>query len=538
MKNVIQKFIYLYKCSILIFEYVRDIPILSISLFAIFIDWVSLKIYYHYFTEEYDLRKLLIFISISVLVNIVCVIVYCVEFSRRQEREGLGSRSTVQILFVLVLLLLRLVLCVSKDFQNGGDIEGFTEVNEPFFIEIGEVSKSKGDKQEIVFKYEGVKGIGYVNWFENIKIGDVCEVYGELSVPENFQDFDYRGYLRNKDIFLYGNRLCFGKCEYEMNYFDISSYVLSLKRALREFRDILSRNIDMNLPEPQSSLLVGILFGSERAFSEDFENYLRISGTTHIIAASGYNVTILILLCSRLSGFLKKKSSLIFSLVAIWLFCIFSGLGASILRATVMGSITILALISGNVRNIHILIPMGILILILINPKILFDIGFQLSILATLGLVYLMPSMAECVKRVFGIKKVFSWVQDFFLSTLSCTLATLPVSISIFGKVSLVSVFANVIILPLTGSTMLYGVVALVFSFISRTIGHYLFSIPYFQLKVFEKTVSFFGALQWGYIDVENSLVGVVIGLFLIFFCMYFYPTDEENYYVKKYYSF
>ncbi|MCD4756070.1 ComEC family competence protein [bacterium] len=416
--------------------------------------------------------------------------------------------------------------------------EGFTEAKGSFLIETEDISKSKGDKQEVVFKYNGMRGVGYVNWFENIKIGDVCEVYGELSVPENFQDFDYRGYLRNKDIFLYGNRLRFGECKYEMNYSSVSSYALALKRGLREFRDILSRNIDMNMPEPQSSLLIGILFGSERAFSDGFESYLRISGTTHIIAASGYNVTVLILLCSRLFGFLKKESSLVFSLVIIWLFCIFSGLGASILRATVMGSITILALISGNVRNIHILIPTGILILILINPKVLFDIGFQLSILATLGLVYLMPSIAECIKRILGVKGVLDWVQDYFLSTLSCTLATLPVSISIFGKVSLVSVFANVLILPLTGSTMLYGVVALVFSFISRTIGHYLFSIPYFQLKLFERIVSFFGALQWGYIDVENSYIGVLIGLFLVLFCMYFYPTDEENYYVKKYYNF
>ena len=538
MENVLQKFKYLYKCFILLIEYVGNIPILFIALFSIFFNWIFLRIYKNIFSNEFNLQKLLLFLSISILIYLLCVLFYYVEFSRRQNEGLLSGAKSVQFLSVLILLLFRLVMCVCMDFQNSKNSAAFTGAEGLFLIKIEEVSRSKGDKQEIIFQYDGVRGVGYINWFEDLNIGDVCEVYGGLSEPENFQDFDYRGYLRNKNIYLYGSRLKVKECRYDFDYREVSDYFLSLKRGLRAFRDGLSKNIEGNMPEPQASLLVGILFGSERAFSEDFEEHLRVSGTTHIIAASGYNVTILILLCNRLFSFLKKKQSLIFSLVMIWLFCIFSGLSASILRATVMGSITILALISGNVRNIHLLIPTGILILILVTPKILFDIGFQLSILATLGLVYLLPSITECIKRIFGIKKVGSWIEEYFFATLSCTLATLPVSISIFGKVSLVSIFANVLILPLTQSTMFYGVIALISSFISTTIGQYIYSVPYFQLKIFEKIVVSVGSVEWGYIDVENQLIGGLIGVFLIVFCIYFYPIDSENYYVKKYYNF
>jgi competence protein ComEC len=453
-----------------------------------------------------------------------------------EELSRVGAEN-VQIFSILVLQAFLLIMVCIRDVGSNQKALGFTSQKQYLNVKILDISKSKGDRQEVIFKIEDLRGVGYVEWFEEIKIGDVCELSGDISIPENFDDFDYRGYLRNKKIYLYGNRLKFKNCNFIFDSGDIGEYPILLKRALRELRYRLSLNIEKNMPEPQSSLLIGILFGSQRAFSDDFEKELRISGTTHIIAASGYNVTILILLCNRVFSFLNKKFRLIISLLVIWLFCIFSGLSASILRATVMGSITIFALISGNVRNIHLLIPMGIFFLILINPRILFDIGFQLSILATLGLVYLLPSIVEFLKSIFKVKELKKWVEEYILGTLSCTLATLPVSISIFGKVSLVSVFANILILPLTESTMLYGFVALIISFISNSFSKYIFSIPYFQLKIFEYIVSFFGSIKWAYVDINISIIGILIGVSLVIFCIYYYPVDGENYYIKKYYD-
>jgi competence protein ComEC len=441
----------------------------------------------------------------------------------------------VQILFLASVLGFRLIFNFVNDYEISQNTDSFTSNFEPKTIQILDIDRSSGDTQEIIYEYEGVKGVGYVDWFEDLRIGDMCNTYMEIKLPENFSDFDYIRYLKNKNIYFTSSDIQIDNCNSKFSIKKFSDIFLWLKRNLRIFRKKLSNQIEEYLPEPQSSLLIGILFGSERAFSDQFEEQLRISGTTHIIAASGYNVTILTIACNKMLKFIKKKYRLLLSLVLIWLYCILSGLGASILRATMMGSLTIIALLSGNVRNTHILIPTGVFFLILINPKIIFDIGFQLSILATLGLIYILPSIEEILKKIFKIKKVPQFIEENLLGTISCTLSTLPISISIFQKLSLVSIFANVLVLPLTESTMLYGAIALGGSYLIKSVSTLLFSIPYMQLKIFQRIVEFFGNIGWGYIDIKSSWVGWIIGIFLFLLCIYFYPLDQENYYVKRF---
>jgi competence protein ComEC len=438
-------------------------------------------------------------------------------------------------LFIAIILGLRLTASFLEDYKTIANLNSFTGGFEQKKIQILDIDRSRGDIQEVVFEYEGVKGVGYVDWFEDLKIGDLCNIYSRIEKPKNFDDFDYIRYLRNKNIYLKSSNIKINSCSNKIAIKKVSDIFLWLKRNLRILRIELTEQIERYLPEPQASLLIGILFGSERAFSDQFEEQLRISGTTHIIAASGYNVTILILACDKILNFIKKKYRLLISFVLIWLYCILSGLGASILRATMMGSITILALLSGNVRNTHILVPSGVFLLLLIDPKIIFDIGFQLSILATLGLIYILPSIESVVEKIFEIQSVPQFFEENLLGTISCTLSTLPISISIFGKVSLVSVFANVLVLPLTESTMLYGTLALLGSFLAKNFSEVLFSTPYIQLKIFQRIVEFFGSISWGYVDVNTSWVGLLIGLFLFVFCIYFYPLDKENYYVKRF---
>jgi competence protein ComEC len=456
-------------------------------------------------------------------------------FSRDLDQGDENAKVVVQILFFALLIGFRLVYSFWVDYKVSENIGSFTDDFELKTVQILDISRSRGDKQEVVFNFKGIGGIGYADWFENLSIGSVCNTYARLEVPENFDDFDYVRYLKNRNIYLRSSEIKFVSCSNHFTIQNPSDLFLWIKSRLRTFRNILSNQVENYLPEPQASLLIGILFGSQRAFSDEFEESLRISGTTHIIAASGYNITILILASNKTLNFINKKYRLLISLILIWCYCILSGLGASILRATMMGTITIFALLSGNVRNTHLLIPTGTLFLILINPRILFDIGFQLSILATLGLIYLLPSIENFLEKVFKIKSVPQFLEDNLLGTISCTLSTLPISISIFGKVSLVSVFANVLVLPLTESTMLYGTISLITSFLSTKLSKLLFSIPYVQLKLFEWVVEFFGCIEWGYLDVSTSWIGLAIGILLLLFCILFYPLDQENYYVKRF---
>jgi competence protein ComEC len=490
---------------------------------------------YHLVIEIQNLKNFLIFLLSILLFCLLVILIYGWYFSRKEIKGEVDSKTNVQILFWALIVGFRLIMIFVEDYKTEKNIESFTADFSSQTIQILDIDRSRGDTQEVIYKFEGGRGIGYIDWFENLRIGDTCNTKMEIKVPENFTDFDYVQYLKNKNIYFTSPSIEIKNCSHKISIKKLSDIFLWMKRTLRNFRESLSKQIENNLPEPQASLLIGILFGSERAFCDQFEEQLRISGTTHIIAASGYNVTILILVCNKMFKFINKKYRLLISLALIWCYCILSGLGASILRATMMGTITIVALLSGNVRNTHLLIPTGVLLLILLNPRILFDIGFQLSILATLGLIYVLPSIEEVFKKIFNLQNVPQFIEDNLLGTISCTLSTLPISISIFGKLSLVSIFANVLILPLTESTMLYGTIGLIGSFIVNNISKILFSVSYIQLKIFQWIVEYFGSIQWGYVDISNSWIGWLIGVFLLLFCIYFYPLDQENYYVKRF---
>lgn len=357
--------------------------------------------------------------------------------------------------------------------------------------------------------------------FQKFKIGQVCNIMGTFKIPENFEDFNYQDYLKNNNIYLL------------MEYPDIEcteerkGWVV--QNILIDFKNMLIEKINWKLREPQSSLLMGILFGQDRLFSEEFDRSVRIAGVSHIVAASGYNITILILASSKLLSFLPFKARFPINLILIWGFCILSGLSPSILRACIMTTIALCGTFLGRRNTVHVTLPLATLIFVLVDPKIVLNVGFQLSVMATLGLIYLQPSLASIAKKIF--KREVGFVNDTLLTTLSCTVTTLPVTIATFCTLSIWSVLANCLILPVVETTMLFGVLALV----SGSIIFY--SIIDTQLRYFELVVNYIGSRGWGYWEFESTpiWIPIVILVSTIIFCIYFYPVGDENnnYYLK-----
>lgn len=357
--------------------------------------------------------------------------------------------------------------------------------------------------------------------FQKFKIGQVCNIMGTFKIPENFEDFNYQDYLKNNNIYLL------------MEYPDIEcteerkGWVV--QNILIDFKNMLIEKINWKLREPQSSLLMGILFGQDRLFSEEFDRSVRIAGVSHIVAASGYNITILILASSKLLSFLPFKARFPINLILIWGFCILSGLSPSILRACIMTTIALCGTFLGRRNTVHVTLPLATFVFVLVDPKIVFNVGFQLSVMATLGLIYLQPSFASIVKKIF--KKEVGFVNDTLLTTLSCTVTTLPITIATFNTLSIWSVLANCLILPVVETTMLFGVFALV----SGSIIFY--STIDTQLRYFELVVNYIGSRGWGYWEFESVPIWIPIVTLVstIIFCIYFYPVGDENnnYYLK-----
>jgi competence protein ComEC len=445
---------------------------------------------------------------------------------------------TVLLTSIFVILRLKPILNQERTNENvaisftdsWGDFKGVivSEIKEKHTYNTIEVKPTSDITiRNVVLKKESQKFLIKIKKYQSPTIGEACNIKGLFKMPENFEDFNYQDYLINNDIYLLVE-FPEMECSREENKLDLQNILVSFKQNL-------NRIIAENLKEPQSSLMMGIIFGQDRLFSENFDGNIRMAGVSHIVAASGYNITILILAGSKILKFLPLKLRLFFLLLLIWGFCILAGLSPSIVRACIMTTIALIAMILGKKNTIHVTLPLAAFVFVLVDPKIVFNVGFQLSVVATLGLVYLQPALSNIWKKIF--KKTNSFVEDTFLTTLSCTLVTLPITIYTFSTVSIWAVVANCLVLPVVASTMFLGVLGLITSNFLPLLSMILFETSNAQLKYFELVVNLIGKVGWGYWDLEKVgvTIPIVICVFIILICIYFYPVEDEhnNYYFK-----
>ena len=440
------------------------------------------------------------------------------------------------ILIVLSLCLLRLSIFAVQENRCISYAESFTRVNACFLVKITkepDISVSRttyyasilSDSQNTEGNFPGEVIFRQPN-FPRYKIGDVLKICGTFGEPENFDDFDYKKFLRNRNVY--------GILEPE--YVEYIKRDNSVKSRLYDLKQTLIQILENSMTEPQVSLLSGILLGEDRVFTEEFEENVRKSGTSHIVAASGYNVTILILMVNRIFQFLDKRKRNLLSLVVIWSFCLMSGMSSSIVRASIMGSMTLIGGLFGRYQSIHRSFVIGIWLFVFFSPTVAFDVGFQLSILATIGLIYLSPSIENFAEsRNVNMGETF---KEYTLTTMSCTLSTLPVSVLSFGSFSVVSILANTLILPVLESTMLWGFLGLISSIFPACISHIFFTISFVQLKYFEIVVDILGRLDFLVLDLSGgskTLFVVIVVTILLFFILRNFPIENEsfNYYFR-----
>ena len=218
------------------------------------------------------------------------------------------------------------------------------------------------------------------------------------------------------------------------------------------------------LPEPQASLAIGILLGVKRSMPREFYDMLVKTGTLHVIAASGYNVSVVAaVVMGALTKVISKKISLIMGIAAIGGYVLLSGASPSVVRAGVMGSLTLIGVILGRVNDARWLLWVTAWIMLMVKPELIADIGFQLSMSATTGLLYVCEILKSQTRLPDGQVLKFSnwkWIQDYLVPTLAATVATAPVLWWHFGRVSLIGVLVNMLILPVVPVIMLLSALA------------------------------------------------------------------------------
>lgn len=383
--------------------------------------------------------------------------------------------------FLLVILLFRLsehYLRVSKySIGQEADINIFL-LTEPTI---------QGNTQRIVIKHLTREPIiVIIPRFPEYHYADTLHIQGRIeAVSTKYISNQSKSVINNKNGLL---TIYFPKVEAEKKR---ENLLLALISSIRQ--SIVSF-FQSTLASDSASLLLGMVFGIQEGMSKGFRDQLRVSGVMHVVAASGMNVTLIAGFASGVfMQVLKRQAALVCTLGMIFFYCLLSGFEPSIIRASIMGSIVFLAQIVGRqVFALYSLFLAGY-VMILVSPYILYDIGFQLSFLSTLGLVSIRPLFRHGkIDRV--LKK--SMVGDDLGTTIAAQLATLPVLLSNFGTYSPLSIVVNALVLWTVPVLMMLGGAGALIGLVIPALGSVFLYLSMPFLWYFEWIVSLFSRFQ------------------------------------------
>jgi len=291
-----------------------------------------------------------------------------------------------------------------------------------------------------------------------------------------------------------------------------------------QLKSIISTRLEKLWPEPESSFMAGLLYGSKSGLPPDVTANFSRTGVTHIIAVSGFNVTIIVsvLLWALIRLGLYRQQAFWVIVTFLIIFVIFSGATASVIRAALMGFVVLLAQQIGRVSRMANVLIFTVAVMMLQNPYLLlWDAGFQLSFLATLGLVYILPVLDRVIplgqhSLFFPRDDALNFVREPLTQTLSAIIATLPLILYQFGRLSIVAPLVNVLILWTIPWLMLGGFIALVTSFIFYPLGQLAAWISAVGLEYVLRVVNWFGNQSWAAANFNLpswAMVAMYVGL-------------------------
>jgi competence protein ComEC len=371
---------------------------------------------------------------------------------------------------------------------------------------------------QIEDKWQRIEGTVLVqaSRYPQYAYGDKLEISGLLETPPEFEDFSYRDYLANRGIYSILRRpqiklLAHGQGN-------------PIYAALFAFKEHALSTIGAVLPEPEASVLAGIVLGVGHGIPKDLEEQFNITGTTHILVISGSNIAfvagILTGIGNRLVG---KRKATPFVLAGIAMYTILVGADAAVVRAAIMGGLYVLALHYGRQSHALISLMVAASAMTLLDPRALWDLGFQLSFAATLGLILLVSPMQEGLESWLrkwlpetDIKQVLTVLNDALVITLAAQIMTAPIILYTFGRLSLVSPLTNFLVLPAQPMVMICGGIATLLGFVWLRIGQIVGWIAWlfltYTIQMVEITARFpYASLNLGH--VSPGLVWLYYGL-------------------------
>lgn len=282
--------------------------------------------------------------------------------------------------------------------------------------------------------------------------------------------------------------------------------------SLDGLRSDLARPLRVLVPEPESGILLGIVLGERASVSQDLARAFAVSGTTHLLAISGFNMTLVgTAVALALRGRARPVARAIATVAAIVTYSLLVGLAPSVMRAALMASVASLGLASGRRAATANALCVAVTAMLFADPAAIADLGFVLSAAATAGLVLWQAPLAARFSRLPGA------LSEGLATTLAASAPTLPIVAAAFGRVSIVSPIANLVAVPLFPPLMLTGAAASAVGAMSLDLARPVALVAYGCALALRSVVEIFAALPVAAVSVPSGpLTGAVVALALV----------------------
>jgi competence protein ComEC len=358
-----------------------------------------------------------------------------------------------------------------------------------------------------------------------LRYGDRIRLQGQLKIPPESEDFSYRNYLAHQSIYSYSSFPAVNLLQHGQGNPILSALYAFQGRAL----DVIYQLF----PDPEASLMAGILLGIENGIPQQVQEAFRVTGTSHIIVISGFNITIIAALFAFLfTRLLGTVRGTLIAAIGIILYTLLVGANPAVVRAAILGMVMLLGHLIGRRQvGVNSLVFVAALMAI-ITPTVLWDVSFQLSFAATLGIMlYAEPfsnGFTNFSTRFLPREKaerLAGPIGEYFLITLAAQLTTLPLMIYYFKRISLISLIANPLILPAQTPLMVMGGLSVLTGMIFQPLGQ-LFAwtaLPFTAYTI--RVVEWLSTIPHGSITIGQ----IAFTLLILFYCVLFTITFARS---------
>lgn len=469
-----------------------------------------------------------IFICITVLL-VVLILIF------RNKKE-----SFVNILASISVIIFGALIFSTSFYKNDRELKILDAIERKRVLLYGEVS-SLGyfDKEKIQFEliadsifYRGIKfpisqkilvnldlreSSFSLNYFEKIiSPGNIIRISGTLSKPSEpafLGDFNQRLYLKSKDIdyILQSNNFD------ELNLIEENKSIFNYKKYLSLLRQKIKFQIENNFDQFESAYIKGLFIAERSDIPEEVKNDFINSGVIHVLAVSGLHTGYITLILLSLFGRFKLAIKVILVALGLFVFSHIANLSPSVVRASLMSIVVLFGLLSQRKNILLNSIAIAGLIILIFNPLDIINPSFQLSFSAVLSIALIYPVLNDYFTKfnLTGFKKFF---LDLVLISIAVSIGTFPFVVSYYQKFSLVSLLANLIVIPLTGfilgGIILNLVILNLFPALFSIYKIVLVALINFNFNV----VSFFGDLPFAYTTIKNFSMLNSIAYYLVIF--------------------